>query len=189
MVIILAQRAQQAQPPARPAQEPKAEYCTGLSINADFFWPAGTDVRFLTAGGKEALVGAIQEAAAAGRMKVVDTRVSLYGPNPEFGFSYLVVLGQSHIMIHTWPEKFFMNVDIFTCGSEGDPALIFQFLQQRFSPEHVQKNQVQRGVRKDIASAQEKPDSPASIAPPGTQKAQGEGMPPSPQAQAPVGGG
>lgn len=147
---------------------PQSDYCQGLSVNADLFWNQGKDMTFLTTAGKDILVGTLNEAALAGHMKIVDTRLTTYGTNPQFGFSYLVVLGQSHIMIHTWPEKFFMNVDIFTCGSEGDPVLIFQFLQQKFKPDHVQKNQLQRGIRKDISSTNERPDTPAQIRSPDT---------------------
>lgn len=183
MIIILAKEiapiqtdppAQVPIQPAQPAQPQKPEpekreeqpaYCTGLSINTDFYWDRGSDVRFMEAANKGVLIGVLQEAATAGHMKIVDTRVTLYGPNPKFGFSYLVVLGQSHIMIHTWPEQFFMNVDIFTCGSEGDPALILQFLQSKLRPHGVRKNQVRRGVRKDIEDANETPDSPANLKP------------------------
>lgn len=36
------------------------------------------------------------------------------------GITYLVVLAQSHLAAHTWPEHRFMTVDFFTCG---DPLL------------------------------------------------------------------
>lgn len=32
------------------------------------------------------------------------------------GITYLVVLAQSHLAAHTWPEHRFMTVDFFTCG-------------------------------------------------------------------------
>lgn len=168
--VVLAQE-QPAQPPSPQPQQslqvPQADYCVGLSINADLFWDQSSDVTFLTFAGKDALIGALHEAAVAGHMKIVDSRLTTYGQNPQFGFSYLVVLGQSHIMIHTWPEKFFMNIDIFTCGSEGDPLLIFNQITSRFKPVQVEQNQVQRGVRKDIKSAVDKPDAPANIQPVG----------------------
>jgi len=35
------------------------------------------------------------------------------------GLTYLVLLAQSHLAVHTWPEHHYMAVDFFTCG---DPA-------------------------------------------------------------------
>ncbi len=66
-------------------------------------------------------------------------------------------------MIHTWPERHMMNIDVFTCGSEGDPKKILEYMKQVVKPSHVQMNQAQRGVRKDIENAQEKPDKPQDI--------------------------
>lgn len=35
-----------------------------------------------------------------------------------YGISYLVVLEESHIAIHTWPEKGYMHLDVVTCTTE-----------------------------------------------------------------------
>lgn len=37
------------------------------------------------------------------------------------GYTGVVVLAESHISVHTWPEKGFAAVDIFMCG-DCDPA-------------------------------------------------------------------
>lgn len=141
----------------------EGEYCSGVSINADFFWNQESDVSFLTIGGKNNLINSVLQAVQSGKMQVFDKRLTAYGNDPSFGFTYLVVLGQSHILIHTWPERHFMNLDVFTCGNEGDPNLILNYLRTKLNPEQVQMNQAQRGVRKDIKSATEPPDSPAQI--------------------------
>lgn len=143
----------------------EGDYCAGLSVNADLWWQQGKDVSFLTVAGSKAMEDALTQATQAGRMKVFDRRLTRYGPDPQYGFSYLVILGQSHIMLHTWPERSMMNLDIFTCGSEGDPHAILAHLKNQFKPDQVQMNQMQRGVRKDIQSAQEKPDSPQDLQP------------------------
>lgn len=142
-----------------------ADYCAGLSVNADFWWQEGKDTSFLTVAGSADMEKTLVQATQAGKMKVVDKRMTKYGADPQFGFSYLVVLGQSHIMIHTWPERQMMNLDVFTCGNEGDPHVILEFLKNRYRPDHVQMNQMQRGVRKDIHSTQEKPDTPRDLKP------------------------
>lgn len=144
-------------------QRENEEYCQGLSLNVDFYWNNDKNVEFLTMRGKDLLLNQVMNAVHAGNMNVVDKRLTSYGPNPDFGFTYLVVLGQSHIVLHTWPEKFFMNIDVFTCGSEGDPKAIIEFLKRSLTPDHMQMNQAQRGVRKDVKDVNEKPDAPQDI--------------------------
>lgn len=153
---IVDQTPQPSQPATGEYPE-QAEYCVGMSVNADLFWKKGTDVTFLTYAGHQTIVNLLNQAANAGHMKIVDTRLTTYGQNPQFGFSYLVVLGQSHIMIHTWPEQFFLNIDIFTCGNEGDPLLIYKLVKDGLKPHAERKNEMERGLRKDIKDANENP--------------------------------
>jgi S-adenosylmethionine decarboxylase proenzyme len=141
----------------------EADYCEGLSINADFFWDPKKDVSFLTVGQSHILTNLFQQAAQAGMMKIVDTRLTKYGASPEFGFTYLVVLGQSHIMIHSWPEKHLLNIDVFTCGTEGNPLKILDYVKNALKPDKVRTNQYQRGIRKDVENASEQPDPPQAI--------------------------
>ncbi len=141
----------------------EADYCSGLSINADFWWDEKADVSFLTMGQKQNLITPLMQAIHAGKMQVVDQRLSSYGNNPNFGFTYLVVLGQSHVILHTWPEKHMMNIDAFTCGSEGDPNLILSHLKNSLKPKHIQMNQNTRGIRKDIENGNEIPDTPKDL--------------------------
>jgi S-adenosylmethionine decarboxylase len=141
----------------------EGEYCEGLSVNCDFFWKEGSDVSFLTTARSDVIVGIMRDAVQAGHMKVFDTRLTKYGPNPEFGFTYYIVLGQSHITIHTWPEHYMMNIDVFTCGSEGDPKAIVDYVRKTLKPHQQRFNQFQRGIRKDVEDVNEKPDRPEDI--------------------------
>lgn len=144
----------------------EADYCSGVSINSDFYWNDYKD--FLKTSEHQQLTDIIQKAALEGKMKIIDSRVTKYGSDHNYGFSYLVVLGQSHIMIHTWPEKMFMNVDIFTCGNEGDPHVILNHLKDYLKPDYIEVNQNVRGIRKDVKSTSEKPDKPSDIKPTNT---------------------
>jgi S-adenosylmethionine/arginine decarboxylase-like enzyme len=144
----------------------EADYCTGMSLNADFWWSPEDDVSFLTVQGGDKLVDVIARGVEAGHMKVFGKNMTRYSTDPSHGFTYLFVLGQSHIVLHTWPEKHMMNIDVFTCGSEGDPHAILKFIEQSLHPKHVQMKQNERGVRKDIHNTSEKPDTPQEIKPP-----------------------
>jgi len=63
---------------------------------------------------QEAMLGA---AVAAGA-RVVDATFHRF---PVQGLSGVVVLAESHISVHTFPEHGYAAFDIFTCGSRVDP--------------------------------------------------------------------
>src|SRR5580698_11272871 len=63
---------------------------------------------------------------------------------PNGGVSGVVVLAESHISIHTWPERNFAAVDIFMCGA-CDPHLAIPVLRAAFSPERVDVDEQRRG--------------------------------------------
>tara|TARA_R110000824_G_scaffold194209_3_gene376776 strand:- start:2010 stop:2507 length:498 start_codon:yes stop_codon:yes gene_type:complete len=142
----------------------KFEMCEGLSLNVDMFWDKKAKVNFLKAGNYRTLARELEVGALKGNMEVVDSKLTQYGDkNPDYGFTYLVVLGQSHIVIHTWPEERLMNLDVFTCGKEGNPKNIVKYIQNRFNPDKTTVKQNKRGVRKDIENVNEKVDKPSNL--------------------------
>ena len=48
-----------------------------------------------------------------------------------FGVSGVIVIEESHLAIHTWPEYQFASIDLFTCGELVDPWVAFDFLSLR----------------------------------------------------------
>lgn len=52
--------------------------------------------------------------------EVISVQHKHFSPN---GVTILVLLSESHISIHTYPEKGFAAVDCYTCGFNADPAL------------------------------------------------------------------
>jgi len=44
------------------------------------------------------------------------------------GITAVCLLSESHISIHTWPEKSYAAVDIFTCGGHTNPDIACRFL-------------------------------------------------------------
>ena len=51
------------------------------------------------------------------------------------GVTAIVLLAESHISIHTWPESYYSAVDIFTCGQNMLPELASQYLIEAFNAE------------------------------------------------------
>ncbi len=61
------------------------------------------------------------------------------------GISGVAVLAESHISVHTWPERQFAAFDVFMCG-DARPELVIPVLKNAFRPEHVDVNEHLRGA-------------------------------------------
>ena len=67
--------------------------------------------------------------------------------SPYSGVSGVIVLAESHISIHTWPEKDFAAIDIFMCG-DCDPMDAIPAIEKTFKPETLNVSEHRRGVIK-----------------------------------------
>lgn len=65
--------------------------------------------------------------------------------NPH-GVSGVVVISESHITIHTWPEYGYCALDIFTCGDLVDNALAFKYMKDAFRAGSISVVEMRRGV-------------------------------------------
>ncbi|MCI4624712.1 MAG: adenosylmethionine decarboxylase [Candidatus Magnetoovum sp. WYHC-5] len=68
---------------------------------------------------------------AAKRSKATIVDVSFHEFNP-YGISGMVIIAESHLSIHTWPEYNYAAVDIFTCGNLIDPKVAADYLIEGF---------------------------------------------------------
>ncbi|HQT87266.1 MAG TPA: adenosylmethionine decarboxylase [Acidiphilium sp.] len=64
---------------------------------------------------------------------------------PNGGVSGVVVLAESHISIHTWPERGFAALDIFMCG-DCNPYKAIPLIKAAFTPTDVQVGEQRRGL-------------------------------------------
>lgn len=88
---------------------------------------------------KDALVSAAKEARAT----IID--VSFHEFNP-FGISGMVVIAESHLSIHTWPEYGYAAVDIFTCGDIIKPEVAAHYLIDQFESKNPSIVEMKRGI-------------------------------------------
>lgn len=65
-----------------------------------------------------------------------------------YGVSGMVVIAESHVAIHTWPEYNYAAVDIFTCGDTIDPWIIQEYLKEAFQSQNVSSMEMKRGLFK-----------------------------------------
>lgn len=60
------------------------------------------------------------------------------------GVTGVVLLAESHISIHTWPEREYAAIDIFMCGG-CDPALAEEYIVRKLLPKRVSSQTLRRG--------------------------------------------
>ncbi|MBF7084097.1 S-adenosylmethionine decarboxylase proenzyme [Desulfallas sp. Bu1-1] len=66
------------------------------------------------------------------------------------GVSGVVVISESHLAIHTWPELGYAAVDVFTCGEKVNPWDACNYLTEQFGAEHLTAKETKRGILPDI---------------------------------------
>ena len=70
--------------------------------------------------------------------------IHLHRFEPNEGISGVVVLAESHISIHTWPETEYAALDIFMCG-QARPERCIEILFEAFKPQRAVMEQILRG--------------------------------------------
>jgi len=81
---------------------------------------------------------------AVKKSKSTPLKTAIYKFSPQ-GITGVVLLAESHIAIHAWPEINYLAVDIFTCGDKAMPYRAFEYLKKAFKPEKVEIKELKRG--------------------------------------------
>ncbi|MCB9508218.1 MAG: S-adenosylmethionine decarboxylase proenzyme [Myxococcales bacterium] len=82
---------------------------------------------------------------AAEAMKATIVAVEFHHFNPH-GVSGMVVISESHLSIHTWPEFGYAAVDVFTCGDVIDPWFAHKYLREKFAAKRDSVVELKRGI-------------------------------------------
>ncbi|MBM3148404.1 MAG: S-adenosylmethionine decarboxylase proenzyme [Chloroflexi bacterium] len=69
------------------------------------------------------------------------------------GVSGVVIISESHLFIHTWPEYSYAAVDVFTCGEKVDPMLAVKPLVEKLGSKSSSVIELKRGILQDIELA------------------------------------
>lgn len=68
---------------------------------------------------------------------------------PPGGVTGVVLLAESHLAVHTWPEMEAVTLDVYVCNLRGDNSArahaLLDALQAAFGPERVERHRVPRG--------------------------------------------
>jgi len=66
----------------------------------------------------------------------------------------VVVIAESHLAIHTWPEFRYASVDLFTCGTRVDPWIGFEYLKEKLQSRKWVTKEITRGIaEEELASS------------------------------------
>lgn len=87
---------------------------------------------------------ALLEAAKATNSRIITHYVHRFKPQ---GVSGYVLIAESHISLHTWPEYGYAAVDVFTCGNYTDPWAGLETLRKELKAKHFYVMNIERGVR------------------------------------------
>lgn len=83
------------------------------------------------------------EAADKAGATVVTKNFHHFSP---YGVSGVVVIAESHLAIHTWPEHGYAAVDLFTCGDSVDPVVSYNYLREHFNAGTAFYSELKRGL-------------------------------------------
>jgi S-adenosylmethionine decarboxylase proenzyme len=65
------------------------------------------------------------------------------------GVTGVVVIAESHLAIHTWPEFRYASVDLFTCGNRVDPWIGFEYLKEELQSRKWVSKEIIRGIAEE----------------------------------------
>ncbi len=85
---------------------------------------------------------AMEEAARKAGATVISSHVHRFSPQ---GVSGVTIIAESHLTIHTWPEKGYAAVDIFTCGQELSPHDAVGWMEKVLGSGRVSVVEMKRG--------------------------------------------
>ncbi|AEC51738.1 S-adenosylmethionine decarboxylase proenzyme [Pyrococcus sp. NA2] len=86
------------------------------------------------------------EAARRGNMEVKASYFFKFSP---MGVSGVVIVAESHISVHTWPEKGYAALDVYTCGEKADPEKAVDYILEQFKAQYAHVSEIKRGIEED----------------------------------------
>lgn len=89
----------------------------------------------------------MNEAAKKANATIVNSVFHHFNP---YGVSGAVIISESHLAIHTWPEYGYAAVDVFTCGDKINPWVAFDYLEKSFEADRSESVELPRGMVEKI---------------------------------------
>ena len=94
----------------------------------------------------EFVMDALERACKAAKATIVERSGHHFSP---YGVTAVLIIAESHVAVHTWPEYGYAAVDIFTCGESVDTYKAFEIVKKAFKAKRVEVREVKRGLIRD----------------------------------------
>lgn len=110
----------------------------GRHILAEYY---GCDLDILN--DLELLENYMREAVIESGATIIDSIFHQFNPH---GISGVIVIAESHMALHTWPEYGYAAVDFFTCGDRVNPFKAFDYMNKIMKPKKYSSKELMRGL-------------------------------------------
>jgi len=91
---------------------------------------------------QDLLADLLNRAAKAAKVTIVQSVFHQFSPQ---GVTGVVIIEESHLSIHTWPEYGYASVDFYTCG-EGLPEKAFEVIEAGLGAQRSELLMIDRGL-------------------------------------------
>lgn len=92
---------------------------------------------------KKKILAILEIAAEKTHSQILGYKVHKFSPH---GLTAVLLLAESHISIHTYPEHNFAALDVYTCGNHTTPEKGVAYLKASFKPKTFTIQKVKRGI-------------------------------------------
>jgi len=79
--------------------------------------------------------------------KIIRRVIQRFSPR---GVSVILILAETHISIHTWPEYGYAALDIFICGEGKDPNVVWNVIKKALQPKSFRTKEIERKIDKTL---------------------------------------
>lgn len=84
----------------------------------------------------------LRESALQAHAEILELAFHRFTPQ---GVSGVVVISESHLSIHTWPEYGYAALDVYTCGEKTDPWRAMEYAAEKFGATAIVRTEITRG--------------------------------------------
>ncbi len=111
----------------------------GVHILADMY---GIEPELLER--KEFMMEVVERSIRVGNLTKISSDYYQFEP---MGASGIILLAESHLSFHTWPEYGMITLDIFTCGDPEKAQISFEYIKDCLKPQTIEFRKHERGKR------------------------------------------
>ncbi len=104
-----------------------------------------------------------REMSAAAVAAGAEIKNAIFHHFSPYGVSGVVVISESHLAIHTWPEHGYAALDIFTCGQTIDPWIPCHYLNDILRARNMTAHEIRRGIFNTIRRHKPPAGAPGDI--------------------------